>query len=121
MQVSSSAHEHASHERDGRAEDRWCLISCSRDQWPGRHPLNALLMRGVGIKRDHLHGSTGGVDNLKPPSLPLIGMGRILGAKLLNRLHSRQHGRLNIDRLNALLIADHDLAVREIEVVACEP
>jgi hypothetical protein len=43
-------------------------------------------MRGVGIKRDHLHGSTGGIDNLKPPSLPLIGMGRILSAKLLDRL-----------------------------------
>src|SRR5215217_4738033 len=117
MQVSSSAHKHASHERYGRAEDRWCLISCSRDQWPGRHPLNALLMRGVGIKRDHLHGSTGGIDNLKPPSLPLIGMERILSAKL----HGRKHGCLNTGRLNALLIADHDLAVREIEVVACEP
>jgi hypothetical protein len=67
-------------------------------------------MREVGIKRDHLHGSTGGVDNLKPPSLPLSGMGWILSTKLLARLHGGDHGRLDTGSLNALFITDHVIA-----------
>jgi hypothetical protein len=67
------------------------------------------------VKRDHLYRSTGGIDNLKLPSLPLVQVRGIMRAKLFDRLQSRHHGCLQTGRLYTLLIPDDGLAIREIE------
>src|SRR5215216_1422514 len=77
------------------------------------------LMMRESIKRNCMHRSTFSIDNLKSPSLPLIRVQGILGAKLLDGFHGRNHGCLETGCLDALLVAHHDIAIGEIEVVAC--
>ncbi|MBO1907610.1 hypothetical protein J4G37_22200 [Microvirga sp. 3-52] len=71
------------------------------------------------IKRNCMHRSTFSIDNLQSPSPPLIRVQGILGAKLLDGFHGRNHGCLETGYLDAFLVADHRVAIGEVEVVAC--
>ncbi len=91
-------------------------MACSAIQVGG--PSTVQLMSGEGIKRENLHRSAQGINDLQAPSPPLVGACGRLRTKLLDRFYGGDHGRPDAGSLNALFITDHVIAVREVEVVA---
>ena len=72
----------------------------------------------MSIQRQGMDGSARRIDDLKSPALPFLGRRRVLSPEFLDHLHSRDQGRLDAERLYALIVPDHGLAVRQMEAVA---
>jgi hypothetical protein len=70
------------------------------------------------VQREAVNQMTRAINDVEPPSLQVTQDRGILLSELSNGLEGMDEGCANVRRIDAILIADHFIAVSEVEVVA---